>query len=110
MECDITSWVVGFYALGQQTVQRESLVIAPRHQAFNDKAPDLLDRNSLHDKGVETVEGPEKALNQPATFWRVWVGVRHMHEIGRQGWRAMHCDRVALLSEGRIGEGRNQEA
>ncbi len=82
-ERDITSGVVGFHASGQQAIQREGLVIAPGHQALDDKAPDLLHRYSPDDEGVEAVERPENALNQPAALGRVRIGVGHMGEIGR---------------------------
>ena len=38
MEGDVAPGVVGLHALGQQAVEREGLVIAPRHQAFDHKA------------------------------------------------------------------------
>ncbi len=96
MEGDVAPDVVGLHALGQQAIQRESLVIAARHQAFDHKASDLLHGEAPDDQGIEAVKGAEKALQQPAAFRRIGIGVGHMGEIGRQGGRAVHGDSVAL--------------
>ena len=83
MEGDIAPGVVGLHALCQQTIECEGLVIAPRHQAFHNKAPDLLHGEAPDDQGIEAVEGAEKTLHQPAAFRRFGIGIGHMGKIGR---------------------------
>ena len=83
MEGDIAPGVVGLHALCQQTIECEGLVIAPRHQTFNHKAPDLLHGEAPDDQGIEAVEGAEKTLHQPAAFRRFGIGIGHMGKIGR---------------------------
>ena len=107
MEGDVTPGVVGFHAFGQQAIQREGLVIAPRHQAFDHEAPldaypDLLHGDAPDDQRIEAVEGSEKALHQPAAFRRIGIGIGHMAEIGRQGRRAMHGDARSSGSADRL--------
>ena len=96
MEGDVAAAVVGIHAFCQETVQRESLVIASRHQAFDHEAADLLHGEAPDDQGIEAVEGPENALHEAAAFRRIRIGVGHMAEIGRQRRRAMHGDAVTL--------------
>ena len=50
VEGDIAARVVGLDALGQQAVERESLVIAARHQALDHVAPDLLNGEAPDDQ------------------------------------------------------------
>ena len=78
MEGDIAPRVVGLDALGQQAIEREGLVIAARHQAFDHKAPDLLNGEAPDDQGIEAVEGAEQAPDQPAALRRIGIGVGHM--------------------------------
>ncbi len=93
MEGDIASRVVGLDAFGQQAVEREGLVIAARHQAFDHEAPDLLDGEAADDQGIEAVEGAEHAPDQPAALRRIGIGVGHMGEVGGQApaRRASRC-------------------
>ena len=96
VEGDIAARVVGLDAFGQQAVERESLVIAARHQALDHKAPDLLNGEAADDQGIEAVEGSEEAPDQPAALRRIGIGVGHMGEAGGQGRRAVHRQRVAF--------------
>jgi hypothetical protein len=96
VEGDIAPAVVGLHAFCQQTVKRESLVIAPRHQALDHEAPYLLHGQAPHDEGIEAVESPGNSLHQPSAFRRIGIGVGHVTEIGRQRRRAMHGDGVTL--------------
>ena len=97
MEGDIAPAVVGLHALCQQTVERESLVIAPRHQALDHEAARiLLHGESPDDQGIEAVESSENALHQPPAFRRIRIGIGHVAEISRQRRRAMHGDGVTL--------------
>ena len=110
MEGDVAPGVVGLHALGQQAIEREGLVIAPRHQAFDHEASDLLHGEAPDDQGVEAVEGAENALHQPATLRRIGIGIGHMGEIGRQGRRAMHGDGVTFLRRRPAGVRRERDA
>ena len=96
MEGDVAARVVGLDAFGQQAIERESLVIAARHQALDHKAPDLLNGDAANDQGIEAVEGSEDAPDQPAALRRIGVGVGHMREVGGKGRCAVHRQRVAF--------------
>ena len=95
-EGDIAARVVGLDAPGEQAIEREGLVIAARHQAFDHKTPDLLDGDAADDEGIEAVEGSKQAPDQPAALRRIGIGVGHVRETGRQGRFAVHRERVAL--------------
>ena len=99
-EGDIAAAVVGFDAFCQQTVEREGLVIAPRHQALDHEAAYLLHGETPDDQGIEAVESPENALHQSSAFRRIRIGIGHVAEIGRQRRRSVHRDGVALCRRG----------
>src|SRR6476646_4433985 len=109
MKGDIAPGVIGLHTLCQQTVKREGLVVAARQKALDHEAPhllygyDLLDGEAPDDHGVETVEGTEDALYQPAAFWRIGIGIGHMSEIGRQSRRAVHRDGMTFRRRRRRG-------
>ena len=96
VEGDIAARVVGLDAFGQQAIERESLVIAARHQALDHKAPDLLNGDAADDQGIEAVEGSEDAPDQPPALRRIGIGVGHMREVGGKGRCAVHRQRVAF--------------
>ena len=116
MKSNVAPDVVGFHALCQQTIERESLVIAPRHQALDHHASHLLHGDDLlygkapDNQRVKAVEGAGKALHQPAAFRRIGIGIGHMGEIGRQRRRAMHGNGVALARQGSTGVRRKPDA
>ncbi len=83
MEGDITALIVRLDAFCQQTVERESLVIAPRHQALDHETAYLLHGETPDNQGVEAVEGSENPLYQPAAFRRTRIGIGHVVEISR---------------------------
>ena len=96
VEGDIAARVVGLDAFRQQAIERESFVIAARHQALDHKAPDLLNGEAANDQGIEAVEGSEDPPDQPPTLRRIGIGVGHMREVGRKGRCAVHRQRVAF--------------
>jgi hypothetical protein len=96
VEGDIAARVVGLDAFGQQAIERESLVIAARHQALDHEAPDLLNGDAADDQGIEAVEGSEDTPDQPPALWRIGIGVRHVREVAGEGRCAMHRQRVVL--------------
>ena len=79
---------------GEQAVQRERLVLATRHQAFQHEASDLLHREAADDQRIEAVEGAEHALHQPAALRGVGIDVGHLGEGRRQRRSPMHRDRM----------------
>ncbi len=110
MKRDVASSVVGLDAFRQQSVESESLVIAARHQAFDDEPPDLLHREAPDNKRVEAVKGAEGAPDQPAALRRVGIGIGHMGEIGRNRRGAMHGDRIAFGGLGLAGARHRRQA
>ena len=95
---------VGNDAARNQSVERERLVEAARHQALDDMAaddecatrrPHPQGRKALHDERVEAVEGAEHTLDQPAALGRGWIDVAEMRKPLRQRRLAVHGDRVA---------------
>src|SRR5215470_12737687 len=102
MENDEGPLVIGFHGLGEEAIEREWLVLAARHEAFDHIAAleivwaDLLHRQTPHDQRIEAVEGAEDAPDQPSAFGWVGVEIGEMRESGAYGWRAMHGDGVAL--------------
>jgi hypothetical protein len=115
-EGDVTPGIIRLDGFGQQAIQREGLVNATRHKAlkhepsFERKPPDLLHGDAPDNEGVEAIESSEHAFHQPAALRRIGIGVGHMGEIGRQGRRTVHRDRVALAGLRRTGEhGRKQD-
>src|SRR4051812_21588702 len=71
VESDVGSRVVSVYAFRQQPIKRKSLIIAPRHQAFDHIAPDLLHSEALYDQRIDAVEGAEQPLHNTAPFRRI---------------------------------------
>ena len=65
-ERDVAPRVVGLDRAREQAVEREGLVIAARHQAFEHVAADRLHGEALDDERIEAVERAEHALHQPA--------------------------------------------
>ena len=94
-EGDVASRIVGFDRSRQQAVERERLVVAARHQAFDYIAADRLQRVALDDQRIEAVESAEHALDDAAAFRRIRIGIGHGREIVRQSRRAMHGDGVS---------------
>ncbi len=105
---------VGLDGLGQQAVQRERLVVAARHQAFDDIAADRLHREALDDQRIEAVEGAEHAFGQTAAFGRIRIDIRQGAKAIRQGSRAMHGDGGGGNRRGRdlgrVGRGKTHRA
>jgi hypothetical protein len=101
MKGNEASGFIGLNAVRQQTIERERLVIAARHQAFDDVTADLLNREPLDDQRVEAVERAEDALHQPAALWRIGIGIGHVLEIVGQRRLAMHGNRWARLGQNR---------
>ena len=114
MKGDVASRLVGLDASGEKPIKRKGLIVAACHQAFDRKAPDLLNGQSAHDERVEAVEGAENALHQPSALWRIGVGIGHMRESGGQRRFAVHGDRVAFgsysLLSGQTREAETEEA
>ena len=94
-EGDVASRIVGLDRARQQAVERERLVIAARHQAFDYIAADRLHGVALDDQRIEAVESAEHALDDAAAFRRIGIGIGHGREIVRQSRRAMHGDGVS---------------
>ena len=107
---NVASAVIGLDAPRQEAVERERLVIAPRHQAFDHETPDLLDGDAPHDQGVKAVERPQNALHEPPALGRIRIGIGHMGEIGRQGRGAVHGDGVTLRRQPLAGVQPEREA
>ncbi len=91
-ESDVAPRIVGLDRARQQTVERERLVVAARHQALDDIAADRLHGETLDDQRIEAVEGAEHALGQPAALRRIGIDVGQRGEIARQRRRAVHGD------------------
>ena len=82
-EYDVAARVVGFHCLGQKAIKRKRLVIATRHQAFDDIAADGLNGETFDNERIEAVERPQHPLHKPTALWRVRVGVGGGNEIVR---------------------------
>lgn len=67
-QADEAALRVGLYFAGEQPIERERLVVAAGHQAFDYVPADRLRRDPSHDKGIEAVEGSEHALDQAPPF------------------------------------------
>ena len=74
-EGDVAARGVGLDRAGDQPVERERLVVAARHQAFDHVAADRLQRDAPDDQGIEAVEGAEHAVHQAAALGRGRIGI-----------------------------------
>jgi hypothetical protein len=92
---------VGLDAVGEQTIEREGLVIAARQQALDRVVADIGGGQPFDDEWIEAVEGAEHALRQLAAFARRRIGVTGPLEIGRPGRVTVHGDGVTCLSGAR---------
>ena len=107
-EGDVAPRIVGLDRARQQTVERERLVIAARHQAFDHVAADRLHGEALDDEGIEAVEGSKHALHQPAALRRIGIGIGQHGKAVRHCRRAVHGDGMSRFRR-RGGEARNRE-
>ena len=98
-EDDIAPGFVGLDTASKEPIEREGLIIAPHQQALDHKTPDLLDRQSPHNEGIESVESAENALDQASALWRIRVGIWHMGKGRGQCRCAMHGNRIAFGGE-----------
>ena len=113
---------VGLDRLGKKAVEREWLVVAARHQAFDHRARDDVDAadqgraqalggQALDDERIEVVEGAEHALHQAAPLRRRGIDVGQVVEPGGECRLAVHGNGVARFAgAGRAngGEARKQ--
>jgi hypothetical protein len=103
MEGDEVPVVVGLDGFGEQSVERERLVLAARHQAFDGVAAlkavasDLLHGNAPDDHRIEAVEGAKQAPDQPSALGRISIEVGQVGEIGGYRRTAMHGDGMAFF-------------
>ena len=74
-ESDVAARLVGLDRARQQAVEGERLVIATRHQAFEDVAADRLGGETLDDERIEAVEGAEHALHHAAALRRIGIDI-----------------------------------
>ena len=91
-------------ALGQQPILRERLVQRADHEGLEDAAqPDR--RHSLHDEGVERVEGPDGGELDVSTLGGLGVGVLEVLEARGVLEVAVHRDGVGRgdLAAGGLG-------
>src|SRR5262249_24671900 len=84
-----------------QPVERKRLVIAARHQAFDDVAADRRRGDALYDEGVGGVEGAKEPLHQTATLSGISVGRREAAEALGPWGRAMHGNGMASFASER---------
>ena len=97
IEGDVGTFVVGLDRLGDQTIERERLVIAARHQSLDHMAADRGQRQAAHDQRVQAVEGAEHTLNQPAALGRIGIHIGHGGKGRRHRRLAVHGDGMARL-------------
>ena len=100
--------LVGFDALGDQRVEREGFVSRPRHQRLeNVEAEKLVEQSAsavtLHDEGVQAVEGAGYGIVDAAALGCIWVHIGEMREIRGQVGLSMHRDGVRRFAEDRHG-------
>src|SRR5262249_44667829 len=84
-----------------QPVERKRLVIAARHQAFDDVAADRRRGDAFDDEGVEGVGGGKHALHQAAALRGRWVGIGEAAEVLGPCRRAVHGNGIASLASER---------
>jgi hypothetical protein len=94
---DVTSRIVGIDGARKQTVERERLVVAARHQAFEHIAAQRLRRQAFNDEGIKAVERAEHSLHHAAAFGGIGVGIRHDGKIAGLGRLAVHGDGIGCL-------------
>ncbi len=104
VEGHVAALRVGLDRAGDQAVERERLVVAARHQAFDHVAADRRRSDTSDDEGIEAVEGAEHALHQAAALGRVRVGVGQAGEACRQRGLAMHRQRMSSFRRLSLGE------
>ena len=97
IERDIGALVIGLDRARQQAVQRERLVIAAHHQAFEHVAAHFRRRQSLDDEGIEAVERAEHAAHETPALGRVGIDVAEGGKAFRQRRLAMHRDGMTRL-------------
>jgi hypothetical protein len=105
MESDVASLGVGFDAFRQQAIEREGLVIAARHQAFDDVAADLLNRDPFTMKGLRLSKVPSRPKMIRPPFGAPGLAIGHAGEPRRQRRGAVHRD-AGAGSSGWAGSGR----
>src|SRR5262249_1939705 len=103
---DVGPCRLGLDRTPHEAVERKRLVVAARHQAFDHVTADdvgaahqrrahALGEQALHDEWIETVEGAEHALHEPAAFGRSWIGIAQLREPRRERRLAVHGNAVA---------------
>ena len=97
---------IGFDRLRQQTIERERLVEAARHQTLDDVAAHVLERQSFDDERIEAVEAADNARDQTAGFRRGRIDVAKMREAGRERRTSVHGDRMGRLGAQQRPRGR----
>ena len=95
---DIAALGIGLDATRNQSVKRKRLVMAARHQAFDDVAADGGGSDPLHDERIETVEGAEHALHQAPAFGCIGVGIGETGEALGPRRCAVHGNGVPRLA------------
>jgi hypothetical protein len=81
MERDEAALGVGLYFAGEQPIERERLVVAAGHQAFDHVTADRLRRDPSYDERIEVVEGPKHALDEAPALRCGRVSIREAREI-----------------------------
>ena len=102
-ESDVAARVVGLDRARQQAVEGERLVIATRHQAFEDVAADRLGGETLDDERIEAVEGAEHALHHAAALRRIGIDIVGRGKPVGHRRSPMHGDGVGRLRPSRRG-------
>ena len=75
VEGHVAALGVGLDAARNQSVKRERLVIAARHQAFDHVAANGRWSDPFYNERIEAVEGTEHALHQAAVLGRGGFGI-----------------------------------
>ena len=109
LERDIGALGVGLDGPRQQAIERERLVIAARHQAFDHVAAHLRQREALHDERIDAVEGAEDAVREPPALGRLWIGIADAVEARGLGRLAVHGDGVLRRAGPRLCISRRQQ-
>src|SRR4029077_6363313 len=96
---------IGGYALGEQAVERERLVIAARKQALDHIAAHIRRGQSFDNKRVQAVESALYPLRQLSAFRCGRVRISWMGKAGAPRWLAVHGKRMGLSMGPNMGSG-----
>src|SRR5947208_13788972 len=110
VEGHVAALGVGLDAPRNQSVKREWLVIAARHQTFDHVAANGRWSDPFHNEGIEAVEGAEHALHEAAALGCGGFRIRQVSKTLWPGRRTVHRYTVPHLAGGRRARaGRTQD-